>query len=80
MEVLVWNRIVSADVVQVWHVSFALELVNEFGLPEQHGVSLVFVCFFNFSCIDLFRLLFFNLIDFSKGSASEFLLYHEASF
>jgi len=45
MELLVWNGVVSADVVEARDASFAAQLVNEFTFPEQHDVLLVLGCF-----------------------------------
>ena len=58
---LIRNGVVSANVIEVWYKSYnelgsdrrnsvsltlSSKLVNKFGLPEEHWVSLVFGCFF----------------------------------
>ena len=58
---LIRNGVVSANVIEVWYKSYnelgsdrrnsvsltlSSELVNKFGLPEEHWVSLVLGCFF----------------------------------
>lgn len=79
MEVLVWDRAVSADVVKARDASFASELVNQFGLPEKHHVLLVLCGFFNFRGEEVTCLLLFNFENFAKGTASELLYDFEAA-
>jgi len=67
------NRVVSADVVELGHACFASQLVNQFALPEEHRVLLVFDCFFNFRCVELPCFLLLNLEDLSECATSEFL-------
>lgn len=70
MEALVGDRVVRSNVVQIWHVGLASELVDELGLPEEHWVPLILLCFFNLGCIELLGLLLLDLVDFSEGTAT----------
>jgi len=70
VEALVGDRVVRSNVVQIWHVGLASELVDELGLPEEHWVPLVLLCFFNLGSIELLGLLLLDLVDFSESTAT----------
>lgn len=53
--------------------------MDEFGLPEKHGISLILLCFFNLGCKELLSLFLLDFVNFSEGSATEFLLDYEAT-
>jgi len=62
-----------ADEVQEGHEGLATHLVDEFGLPEEHNVSLHFNCFFDFGSEEFSSLFLLNFINFSEGTSTKFL-------
>ena len=46
MELHIGDRRISADVVEARHASLATHLMDEFGLPEEHRVTLILSRFF----------------------------------
>jgi len=46
VKLLVWYRVVGADVVEAWDAGLATQLVDKFALPEEHDVLLILGCFF----------------------------------
>jgi len=71
MEMLVWHRVVSSDIVEPRHASFASEFMNKFALPEKHNMLLVLGCFLNFSSVELACLFLLDFEDLSKSSTAK---------
>lgn len=79
MEMLVRDRIVSADVVESRNAGFTAQLVDELALPKQHDVLLVLRCFLNLGRVELSSLLLLDFEDLTEGAATKFLHDFEAT-
>jgi len=79
VERLVWDRIISTDVVEAGHFGFAAQLVDELALPKKHNMLLILRSLLHFGCKHFASLLFFYFEDFSESATSEFLHNLEAA-
>lgn len=61
------------DEMEVGNCGLSSQLMDEFGLPEQHDVFLIFDSLFNLGSKEITSLLLLNLVDLTKGSTSELL-------
>jgi len=73
MEVLVRCGTICADVVKSRHARLAAKLVDKLGLPEEHDVLLILCGFFDFSSVEVSRLLLLNFENLAEGPTAQFL-------
>ena len=73
MEHLTIFSLLITNEMEVWHGCLSSELVDEFGLPEEHNVLGVLNCLLNLGCEEVASLFFLHLVDISEGSTAQLL-------
>jgi len=70
VEGLVWDRIVSADVIKRGHASFASQFMDQLAFPEKHHVLLMLGRLLQLGCKHLTRLFLFYFEDLAESAAT----------